>query len=309
LRGSRWAVIDATGFEYGIMVGESVDLGPEGCPEPTVSDFRIHGFTIRNADDTGLRLTGVDGYEILGGRYLDNEEYGPFPVCSTRGRIAGNFAAGHKDAAIYVGDDDDVVVEYNVVTRSAIGIEIENSTNAIVRFNGIGNNTTGILVVVLPGLPMPFTDDVLIEGNIVVANNFPNPIPIDEPSPVALLPSGTGILNVGGDRVIIRDNLIADNGSVGLALVGNFFAALDPRIEPFIDGNEVRDNLIVDNGLSPDPERALTPGVDIVFFPDLLDPETGLPGVFDPDPTDNCFSGNQFNTQFPPLVTSFFPCP
>ena len=94
IKGSRTAVIDATSFEYGIMVGNDVSIGPEGCPEPTVSNFNIKGFTIKNAKDTGLRLIGVDGFRITHGAYMDNEEYGPFPVCSGGGVIAHNFATG-----------------------------------------------------------------------------------------------------------------------------------------------------------------------------------------------------------------------
>ncbi len=309
IQGSKHAVIDATGFEYGIMVGEDVPIGPAGCPAPTVRNFNIIGLTIQNAEDTGLRLVGVDGFRITHGRYLDNEEYGPFPVCSSNGLISHNFAAGHNDAAIYVGDDDQVEVLHNVVIGNAIGIEIENSTNASVRFNLARGNTAGILIIVLPGLPVPLTDNVVVENNTILNNNFPNPVPADSGDPVGILPTGTGILNVGGDRVSIRKNVIVGNDSFGLAIIGNFFAFFDPRIEPFVDGNEVRRNVILANGANPDPERALTPGVDIVFIPDVLDPATGDPVLPDPDPTDNCFQDNRFETDFPPGVTGFFPCP
>ncbi len=307
LIGSRNAVIDASGFEYGIMVGDDGPIGPGGCPPVTVRNFRIKGFTIRDADDTGLRLVGVDGYRITHGAYIDNHEYGPFPICSTNGLIAHNFATGHDDAAIYVGDDDGVVVRHNWVTGSAIGIEIENTINAEVRHNRLWGNTAGILVVVLPGLPMPFTSDVWIHHNVITDNDLPNPIPPGA-GPVGLIPTGTGILNVGGDRVLIEQNRITGNDSFGVALVGNPFFLFDPRIEPFVDDNEVRDNVITDNGASPDPLRATTPGVDIVFVPDVVAPGGGPVIISDPDPTDNCFAGNVFGTDFPPGITSLFPC-
>jgi hypothetical protein len=34
---------------------------------------------VRNADDTGIFLFGVDGFAVSGGNYLDNAEYGIFP--------------------------------------------------------------------------------------------------------------------------------------------------------------------------------------------------------------------------------------
>lgn len=308
LIGSRRAVIDAAGFEYGIMVGEDAPIGPGGCPPATVHDFRIKGFTIRDAEDTGLRLVGVDGYRITHGAYLDNFEYGPFPICSTNGLIAHNFASGHEDAAIYVGDDDGVLVRHNTVTLSAIGIEVENTINAEVRHNRLFGNTAGILVVVLPGLPQPFTRNVHIHHNVITENDFPNPIPPGGGA-VGLIPTGTGILNVGGDRVVIEENEITGNDSLGVALIGNPFFLFDPRIEPFVDDNVVRDNVITGNGASPDPLRATTPGVDIVFVPDVVAPGGGPVLLPDPDPTDNCFAGNVFGSDFPPGITALFPCP
>jgi len=307
LRGSRNAVIDAADHLFGVCVGERGPIGPEGCPPVTVHGFRLEGFTIRDAGFTGAFLVGVDGFELLGSRYLDNDEYGPFPVCSAHGRIAGNFASGHDDAAIYVGDDDAVVVEGNFVTDSTIGVEIENSENAIVRNNALIGNTAGVLVVVLPGLPKPFTEDVTIVGNFIARNNRPNPFAPTDPDDLAQLPVGTGILNVGGDRVHIRGNVILENHSFGVGLIGNPFVFFDARIEPFVDGNTVRGNTILANGSAPDPDRPTTPGADIVFVPDVA--VEGVTLIPDPDPSDNCFARNLFGTDFPAGVTSAFPCP
>lgn len=304
--GSPGSVIDATGFEYGIMVGEDAPIGLAGCPPITVNDFKIKGFTIQNAENAGLLLIGVDGYRITHGVYLNNGDYGLFPICSTDGLIAHNFASGHTEAAIYVGEDDGVVVRNNTVTQSLIGIEIENSVDALVRHNSVTANTTGILVVVFPGLPFPFAQDIRIEHNVVVGNNRTNLI---DPAagPLGLIPSGTGILNIGGDRVSFEHNVILGNDTVGLAIVGNFFAFLDARIEPFVDDNVVRKNRILGNGASPDPGQPF-PGGDIVFIPDVVDPFFGNLPLPDPDPTDNCFSDNVFGTDFPPGIVALFPC-
>jgi parallel beta-helix repeat protein len=307
LRGSPNAVIDASGHTFGVCVGELGPLSPAGCPPITVNGFRLEGFTVRDAGHTGAFLIGVDGFELRGGRYLDNDEYGPFPVCSQNGRIVGNFASGHDDAAIYVGDDDGVVVENNVVTDSTIGVEIENSENSIVRRNLLTGNTAGILVVVLPGLPKPFTEDVLIVHNTILANNRPNPFAPTDPDDLSQLPVGTGILNVGGDRVTILRNVILRNQSFGVGLIGNPFVFFDARIEPFVDENEVRRNVILANGSAPDPDRPDTPGADIVFGPDVA--FGGVVLIPDPDPSDNCFADNVFRTDFPDGVTSLFPCP
>jgi parallel beta-helix repeat protein len=297
IRGSHGAVLDAEGFNNGIRVGTGrFSVGPDGfpvCPPLTLHDITVDGLAVVNAERNGILLLGVDGFRIVDGKYLDNEEYGIFPICSRNGVIESNRVEGTEDAGIYVGDDEDITVARNDVSRCTIGVEIENSNDIVVRDNRAIGNTTGILVVVLPGLPKPFTEDVLIVNNVVVRNNFPNPVPPDSGEPEGLLPTGTGILNIGGDRVVIRDNVVNQNDSLGVAILANPFASLDPRLEPNPDGNEVAGNVILRNGGSPDPERAQTPGADIVY---------------DGSGTGNCFSRNRFQTEFPEGITELFPC-
>jgi parallel beta-helix repeat protein len=297
IRGSHGAVLDAEGFDNGITVGTGTfSVGPDGfpvCPPLTLHDVTVEGLTVEHAEENGILLLGVDGFRIAGGKYLDNEEYGIFPICSSNGVIESNRVEGTEDAGIYVGDDERITVAKNDVSRCTIGVEIENSSDVVVRDNRVVGNTAGILVVVLPGLPKPFTEDVRIERNLVVQNNFPNPVPADSGEPEGLLPTGTGILNIGADRVVIRDNIVNQNDSLGVAILANPFAALDPRLEPNPDGNEVRDNVILRNGGSPDPERAQTPGADIVY---------------DGSGTGNCFLNNRFQTEFPEGITALFPC-
>jgi parallel beta-helix repeat protein len=311
LIGNPNAVIDATGLRWGVKVGD--DAGGTLCQTASVSNFKIEGFTIQNADRTGLYLTNVDGYSVTRGRYLDNDEYGPYPVCSTNGRIAYNFASGHNDAAIYVGQSDGAVIEFNSVIDSVIGIEIENTSNTVVRKNLTMANTAGIFVVVLPGLNIPFTENVLVEENNVRDNNRENTAGGGN---LALLPEGTGILNIGGDNVVIRNNNVNRNDSVGIASIGNPFFLFDPRIDKFVDGLEVRDNVVQKNGRNPDPDRALTPGADIVFVPDVINPSAGGSLIEpDPDPFDNCFDRNVYKTEFvqatvvPGATLDDFPCP
>lgn len=308
--GTWQAVIDATGFEYGLMVGQDAPITPAGCPPITVNGFTLDGLTIRNASDTGVRLVGVDDFKLNSSQYLDNLEYGPFPICSTNGEIRGNHVSGSLDAGIYVGDDQNVDVIDNVVTDNIAGIEIENTLQSVVRGNIVTGNTGGILVFVLPGLPQPFTDTVLIEDNLIADNNRIN----TGSGAVAGVPEGTGILILGADNVTVQDNEISGNDSFGIAITGNFNVFLDPRIEPFNDDIVVRNNDFVGNGANPDPLRTFTPGADIILLPDVFDPGpvTGTPGTLllvDPDPSDICFEGNAFDIDFPPGIVSAFPCP
>ncbi len=310
IRGNKNAVIDATGFEYGIMVGQDVPITQDGCPPITVTDFHLRGLTIQNAEHTGVHMIGVDGFSLNRGRYLDNFEYGPFPICSRNGEIRGNHVSGSNDAAIYVGDDQNVDVLDNFVTDSVAGIEIENSLDSIVRGNVLTGNTGGILAFVLPGLPQPFTDTVLIEDNEVTDNNRAN----TGSGAVGGVPVGSGILVLGADNVTVRGNDVTGNDTFGIAIIGNANFFFDPRIEPFVDDLVVEDNTFLGNGTNPDQARAFASG-DIVFVPDVVDPVAGTVFIPDPDPTDNCFAGNNIISEFvsvtvlPGATLADFPCP
>jgi len=302
IHGSTSAKIDATGCDNGLTVGTGqitidTDTGLPVCPPITIHGFTISGLTIKNAEENGIFIMGATNFHVTLGKYIANHEYGIFPRCSTNGLIDLNLVDAAQvadDAGIYVGVDDQVVVEKNFVTGGPIGIEIENTINTVVRNNVATGNTSGILVVVLPGLPRASTDNVLIEQNVITRNNYPNPVPPTDPDDVALIPTGTGILNVGGDRVVIRNNVVTGNNSVGIALVDDPFAPFDPRIDPLVNLNKVQGNVVLQNGKSPDPDRALTPGADLVYL--------SLS-------TDNCFANNFFKIDFPAGVASALACP
>jgi parallel beta-helix repeat protein len=297
LRGSRGAVIDASGFSNGIRVGTGEETpGPDGfpiCPPPTLRNVTVEGLTVKNAEDNGILLMGVDGFRVRGGRYVDNQEYGVFPRCSTNGLVDGNFAQGANDTGIYVGNDTNVTVTGNRAVGNTSGFEVENSSSVVVHGNRAIGNTAGILVFVLPGLPRTTTDHVLVEGNVVMRNNRPNPVPPASGEDLGLVPTGSGILDIAGDDVTFRHNVVLGNDTVGLAVVASPFAGLDPRVEPNPDRTRVVDNVLLHNGLHPDPLRAGDRAADIVY---------------DGSGTENCFARNVFRTDFPSGITTQFPC-
>jgi parallel beta-helix repeat protein len=301
--GTPAAILDAAGFRTGIRVGTGTisRSGPTPtCPPLAVEGFTLSGLTIKHAGFSGAFLVGVDGYHLTGTSYVDNPVYGPFPVCSRNGLIDFNHVLGggsavgpSLDTGIYVGDDDQVTVRNNSVTNYVIGVVMENTINAIVQDNLLQGNTAGIYAAVLPDHPRPFTDNVVIERNQVVNNNLPNPVPTDSGRDIGLVPTGVGIVDLGSDHVVIRNNRVLGNDSLGVIVLRNFLASLDPRIEPNSDFNQVRGNVILQNGHNPDPVRAITPGADIVY---------------DGTGTGNCFADNIFATEFPAGITEQFPC-
>jgi parallel beta-helix repeat protein len=309
IEGARSAVIDARGYRYGVLVGDDGPVGAEGCVAVAVRSFVLDGLTVRSAAHAGVRLTGVDGFSVRGGAYLENGAYGIRPRCSAHGLIASNFVSGDRDAAIHIGDSDHVVVENNAITESGVGAMVENSSFAVLRHNQIFGNSAGIVVLVRPNLPLPVTDHVRIAENVVVQNDLPNPVPPDGGEGVGAIPSGAGILNAGGDHVTVERNIILGNDSFGMATVASPFALADARIDPFADDQRVDHNVILMNGQSPDRERPTPPGADIVFVPSLVDFASGVVLLPDPDSSDDCFGENRFFTEHPAGVTGGMACP
>jgi hypothetical protein len=143
----------------------------------------------------------------------------------------------------------------------------------------------------------------VIEDNVVKDNNLPNPFPAVTCDPpdgsggppgcvpftddLQLLPSGAGILNVGGHGILIRNNVVMGNDTVGIGMVANPFGFGSP------ENTEVRQNTAKNNGDNPDP-RAGVPGSDLLY---------------DGTGSGNCFTKNNFDTDFPPGIVATFLCP
>ncbi|PYQ32437.1 MAG: hypothetical protein DMF55_13195 [Acidobacteria bacterium] len=253
IEGSPAAVLDGAGL--------SGDTGIHAAPAPPASEikgFRLHGLTIQNYSGNGVLIENGRDFAVSGGTYVGNGKYGIFALHSANGRIDGNFVSGSNDTAIYVGQSRRIVVRDNVARESTVGIEVENSVRVTVFLNRCIGNSAGVLVDVLPG-----PSDIL-----------------------SLLPSGVGLLNVGGDGLTAAGNIVTGNDSAGIliAQLPPDAAALDPRIDPFPDHNEIRNNVTLENGGSPDPKIAPLPGADLLW---------------DTSGSGDCWSGNTAESSFP----------
>ncbi len=260
--------------------GFTVDQGSDG--------FVLLNVTVRGFGENGVLLRGVNGFLLSGITAQNNGEYGLFPVHSSHGIIERCRASGHNDTGIYVGQSHDVTVRHSVTFANVNGIEFENSQ----RVQGVANetydNVVGILVVVLPGLDVKTTNDVLVARNNVHDNNHPNFAP---PGDLAsFVPSGSGILIVGADRATVEGNTVSGNQFTGIAvgstLLLGTLAGLPPEafadIEPNPDHALIRGNQVMGNGTaSPIP---FLPAVDLLW---------------DGSGEGNCWGRNRFGSSFP----------
>lgn len=284
IEGSPETIMDGTG----LADNTGIRVAPV-APATTIKGFTLSGLTIQNYSRNGVVLQRVDNFRISHGTYVDNDEYGIFPILSSNGLIDHNQVSGSDDTGIYVGQSHDIVVKKNHTSDCTIGIDIENSSHIAVRQNTAMENSVGITVHILPGLSVTVTSDVTVSQNTLISNNRPNPV-TDPGELISRLPSGFGFINIGGDDVAVRNNIATRNKSGGIAVtqLPPDVAALDSRINPFPDNNQIVDNVVLKNGRDPDPKLSLLhiPGADLLW---------------DSSGAGSCWAGNNFKTSFPTL--------
>ena len=274
------AVLDGRGVSgsVGVRVAPAFPVG-------TLHGFRLQGMRVENYGRDGALLRHVDDFAIVGNTFVDNDDYGVFPVLSSHGLITANLASGSDDTGIYVGQSSDVTVTANRAERNTVGFDIENSNRINAAGNRASGNTLGVIVQGAPGLTIPNASDIVVSGNRIEANNRPNPS-TDPGDLLSRLPAGTGLLTIDADRVTITNNLVTGNESVGIALISlpADVAALDPRVDPIPDDDRVTYNTVLHNGTVPDPRLAPFPPADLLW---------------DGTGTGNCWVDNIYATAFP----------
>ncbi len=219
------------------------------------NNILIENFKIERFKGNGIMGQAGNNFILRNNWIIDAGVYGIFPQYGTNGLVERNILTGIEDAAIYVGMCDNVDVRFNEVYGNVAGIEIENSRHSLVEYNYAYDNAGGILVFITPGLPIKTTYDVIVRNNYVYNNNHEN---FGAPgSIVSMVPSGTGIVIMAGDDVIVENNIIKDNHNVGIVITDlDFMAAIsvDPESEPNPDRVVLLDNIMINNGTAPTNE-------------------------------------------------------
>jgi parallel beta-helix repeat protein len=248
--------------------GEGLLITSDGV---TVSDL-----TVQDTKGDGVKSKGSDGItfrnltvEWTNGPDEKNGAYGVYPVESANVLIEGVTVRGASDAGIYVGQSDNIIVRNSRAEFNVAGIEIENSTNADVHDNVTENNTGGILVFDLPGLPKMGGHSTRIFRNRIVNNNTPNFAPAG--NIVANVPSGSGLMMMANRNVHVFENTFDNNVSTHVLIYAYGYDWDDERYNPLPRDFVIRDNTYGQGGDSPRgrlaPMAAATGGTlpDIVW--------------------------------------------
>ncbi len=219
------------------------------------NNFVVENLEIRHYKGNGVMGQAGNNFEIRNNVIVDSGVYGIFPQLGQNGIVEHNVVSGIADAAIYIGMSDNVHVASNHVFGSVAGIEVENCRHVIVEHNVVTDNAGGLLAFVTPGLPIKTTQDVIFRHNFVLGNNHVN---FGAPgSTVAGIPSGTGILVMAADDVVIEGNIVSDNKVAGVIVTDHAHAAnitIDPESEPNSDRVKILDNVMLRNGYDTIPE-------------------------------------------------------
>ena len=256
----------------------------------TSDDVTLMDFTVRDTKGDGIKSKGADRitYKFLtvewsGEPDETNGAYGVYPVESKDVLVENVTVRGASDAGIYVGQSSNIIVRNSIVEFNVAGIEIENSTAADVYGNIARNNTGGILVFDLPGLPVSGGNSTRIFANEIQANNTRNFAPAG--NIVAGVPSGTGVIIMANRNVHVFDNKFENNRSAHVLITAYSLPITDETYNPLPRDIVVRDNHYAGGGEDPQGDLApLAAALGGKLPPIVWDGVTSWPNA--PEPTD-----------------------
>ena len=241
-------------------------FGANGIRVQSVDGFRIEGIHVHDTPGDGIRVENstdvvFQSVKVIwnAGPSMDDGAYGIYPVGCTNVLIDDGLVAGARDAGIYVGQSENIIVRNSLAYDNVAGIEIENSMNAEVYDNEAHDNVGGILAFDLPDLPAGNGGGIRIHDNHVHDNNRESFA--EAGTIVSNVPRGTGVMVLAVDDVEVDANTIENDGSVGVVVVSwpvvAYIASDDPDPDPsydrFPETINIHDNTYTANGASPFP--------------------------------------------------------
>ncbi len=291
--------------------------GAQGMQITNVTQLLLKDFTIQDADGDNIKVKDSDGVSMInlavvytGPAGPDNGAYALYPVTSKNVYIHNCYVRGASDAGIYVGQSQQVIVSGNEVTECVAGIEIENCVSSDVFDNKVYNNTGGILVFDLPGLPV-IENGMLtrVFNNTITDNNHDNFAP--EGNMVGIVPPGSGLMLLASREIEVFGNTFTDNNLMPMSMFSYTIISLggDPidlpaTYDPNLQKVYVHDNTFtpVNKPFNPDQtdfglalQQAYSMHPDLDLFNDMPDVIWG--GITDPNNTgslthDICIKNN-----------------
>lgn len=303
--------LQGAGSEQTILDFNEQDVGANGIVI-TSDDVILRDLQVRDTPGDGVRATEVERISFLDMSVIwtkkasvDNGAYGLYPVGCTGVLIDGALVVGARDAGIYVGQSNRILVANSEAYGNVAGIEIENSTDAEVRDNHVHDNTAGVLIFNLPDLPVQDGKRAKVHSNLIENNNLDNFAA--KGTIVADVPPGVGTFIIAADDNELHDNTISGHrttGSLVLSYSELVFGSTDDKdFDLWAEGNWTHDNSYENNGYDPTGDLA-------AFIVDRPVPDLVFDGCIDPakkasEDLRNCFSNNGKATYYDVDVCGF----
>ena len=272
--------------------GQPANNGIEG---DGVDGLRVLNLWTRNYLANGIFIHGdsvttkaCKGYLMKNLRVSFNRAYGLFAFNCIGGRMTKSVGYGHGDSAFYVGETPPqkkpkwTKLDHLEAYENVIGYSGTNSKYVRITRSDYYNNGVGVVPNTLDSERFEPTATGIIENNNIFWNNFNYFLPNSRVETVSdglgevggltiQFPTGVGIVLLGADGWITRDNRI----------FGNFKAGAWAISDPFNEGDDAisRNNQFLDNEMG----RGGTDLNAVDFFSD------GTGGG-------NCYAGNDSST-------------
>jgi parallel beta-helix repeat protein len=271
LDNKKMVKIKGAGMEKTVLSFRNLRSGGEGV-KIVGSNITVEDLSIEDAPGDGIKAQHTDGITFrrinvtwTNGDKSKNGTYAIYPVQCKNVVIDECIASHSKDAGIYVGQSENIIVKNSLAFGNVAGIEIENSDNAEVFGNTVRDNSGGILVFNLPGLPKADGKGTKIYDNDIHDNNHENfATPSGEGAngnTVTMIPPGSGVVLLAAKEVEIFNNRIHQNKTTGVAIASyqiTGFPTDAPDWSPYTMGVFVHDNSYERSALSmPDLTREL----------------------------------------------------
>jgi parallel beta-helix repeat protein len=244
--------VKGAGMFQTVLSFKTMKTGGEGM-KISGNHIILEDFTVTDAPGDNLKTQNCEGITFrrvnatwTHGKKSENGTYGIYPVQCKNVLVEYCEVSHSRDAGIYVGQSENIVVRNNYVHQNVAGIEIENSDNAEVYDNHAENNTGGILIFNLPGLPKAFGSKTRVFNNLIKDNNHENFAIFQDGNPVSMIPPGSGVIVLAGDQVEIFNNKIIDHKTLGIAIASYHITDLPipthPGWSPYTTAISIHDN-------------------------------------------------------------------
>ncbi len=262
--------ITGQGMEETVLSFRELKAGGEGI-KLVGNNITIENLTVEDAPGDGVKAQHTDGMTFrkinvtwTNGDKSKNGTYAIYPVQCKNVMIDGVIASHSRDAGIYVGQSENIIVKNSLAFGNVAGIEIENCDNSEVFDNVARDNAAGILVFNLPGLPKADGKGTKIYNNEIIENNHENFATAlsDEPNgnTVTMIPPGSGVVLLAAKEVEIFNNNILRNKTTGVAIASyqiTGFPSEAPNWSPYTTDIYVHDNTYERTMDFPDLTREL----------------------------------------------------